>query len=127
MRQIALYCFCGGAGVLSDFFVFYFINSSSTSYQLANMAGYCFGTVVSFSLNRVVTFKVKDKPRTRFMLFCAVAGFGYSVSAAMLWILIEWFIVDSNLAKLLTLPVVVALQFTLNKLITFRPVGVASR
>ena len=90
------------------------------------MAGYCFGTFVSFNLNRVVTFKAKDKPRMRFVLFFAVAGVGYSVSAAMLWILVERFFFDSNLAKLLTLPVVVALQFTLNKLITFRPVGVAA-
>jgi putative flippase GtrA len=48
-------------GVSSDFVVFYLINSAGTSYQLANIAGYGFGAIVSFNLNRIFTFKAKDK------------------------------------------------------------------
>lgn len=125
MKQLALYCFIGGVGVSSDFVVFYLINSAGTSYQLANVAGYGFGTIVSFNLNSIFTFKARDKPVTRLALFCCVAAIGYSVSAAMLWVLVEGLILESNLAKLITLPVVVAVQFTLNKLITFRAVEAA--
>ena len=126
MKQLALYCFIGGVGVSSDFVVFYLINSAGTSYQLANIAGYGFGAIISFSLNRIFTFKAKDKPVTRLAIFCAVATIGYSVSAAMLWMLVEGLILESNLAKIITLPVVVALQFILNKLITFRAVEAAN-
>ena len=125
MKQLSLYCFFGGVGVASDFVVFYLINSAGTSYQLANFVGYGFGTIVSFNLNRIFTFKAKDKPVTRLAFFCAVAAIGYSVSAAMLWMLVEGLILESNLAKLITLPVLVVLQFIPNKLVTFRAVVVA--
>lgn len=125
MKQLALYVFIGGVGASSDFAVFYLINSAGTSYQLANIAGYIFSAFVSFNLHRVITFKTKNKPFTRLALFCSVGATGYGVSAAMLWMLVERFMLESNIAKLVTLPAVVAVQFTLNKLITFRTVEVA--
>ena len=39
----------------------------------------------------------------------------------LLWLLVQHLGVDARLAKLLTLPVVVVLQFTLNRRLTFRP------
>jgi putative flippase GtrA len=45
----------------------------------------------------------------------------YLASAALLWLLVEFGGLHGAIAKGLTLPLVVALQFTLNRRITFRP------
>lgn len=122
MRQLALYFFFGGLGASFDFAMFYISKSAGAGYQLANLAGYGFGTLVSFSLNNAFTFNAKDKTFARLLGFFAVAAIGYSISAAMLWFLVESLLMSSNLAKAFTIPVVATLQFTLNKLITFRTV-----
>ena len=126
MKQFLLYCVFGALGVSSDFAIFYMLNSAEAGYQFANLSGYGSGTHVSFFLNRAFNFDVKDKTAIRFTSFCAIAGLGYAASAMMLWYFVEKLGLDSNIAKLLTLPVVVALQFTLNKLITFRTIRAAA-
>jgi putative flippase GtrA len=49
-----------------------------------------------------------------------VAGVGYLTSAAALWLLVEQAALDPTIAKAASLVIVLALQFTLNSLITFR-------
>lgn len=116
--QFVLYCLCGGVGVTADYLV-YLLSSSFAHYQIANVLGYLSGTVVSFLLNRVITFKQRDKVGRRFAIFLGVAAVGFSVSALMLWGLVDHVGVNEQLAKLLTLPVVVVIQFLLNRRITF--------
>jgi putative flippase GtrA len=118
--QFILYCVCGGIGVLSDFSIYYLAVTLGVSYQIANGAGYLLGTLVSFALNRKITFNMQDQMTRRLTLFLGVAGIGFLASAALLWILIEIYTVDARIAKLTTLPVVVILQFSLNRWITFR-------
>lgn len=118
--QFILYCFCGGLGVLTDYGVYYAAVKSDLWYQAANVLGYASGTVVSFLLNRIITFGARDRAVQRFALFAAVAATGFSFSAAMLWVLVAQFGVAETIAKLLTLPIVVAIQFLLNRAITFR-------
>ena len=52
-------------------------------------------------------------------MFLGVAVIGFSVSAVMLWFLVDLMLVDARIAKLLTLPVVVIIQFSMNRRITF--------
>lgn len=89
-------------------------------YQAANALGYLVGTLVSFTLNRHFTFGVRDRVAQRLTWFLTVAALGYLASAFCLWLLVEFASIDERIAKILTLPVVVALQFTLNRLVTFR-------
>jgi putative flippase GtrA len=93
---------------------------SHSRYQTANIFGYMSGTVVSFFLNRKITFDVRDKMVHRLAMFLGIAAIGFSVSALMLWLLVDFISVDAKIAKLFTLPVVVILQFSLNRRITFR-------
>lgn len=118
--QFLLYCICGGIGVSTDYSVYYFALKLGAWYQVANVFGYVSGTVVSFILNRKITFSTSDKIVRRLVLFLGVAALGFSVSAAMLWLLVDYASVDTKLAKLFTLPVVVILQYSLNRKITFR-------
>lgn len=120
MIQFLLYCFCGGMGVLSHLAVYGMALRLGMEYQYANAVGYVCGTLLSFFLNRVITFGVVDKTGQRLMLFLMVAGCGYLASAALLWLLVDVAGMPRFWALLPTLPVVVALQFGLNKKLTFR-------
>ncbi len=109
--QFILYCLCGGLGVSSDYAVFWLATHNEVGYQLANLMGYATGTLVSFTLNRIITFQMHDRVVQRLLMFLSVAAVGLSASALMLWVLIDLFQANAQVAKLLTLPMVVVLQF----------------
>lgn len=122
--QFLLYCLCGGIGVTTDYSIYYVALKFGVWYQAANVFGYISGTVVSFFLNRIITFSVRDKMAHRLAMFLGVATVGFSASAFMLWVLVDFIAVDAKIAKLFTLPVVVILQFSLNRRITFREIAI---
>lgn len=118
--QFLLYCLCGGIGVTTDYLIYYSALSFGLWYQTANVLGYLSGTLVSFFLNRKITFAVHDKLARRLAIFLGVAAIGFSASALMLWVLVDLTLVDAKIAKLFTLPVVVLIQFFMNRQITFK-------
>lgn len=126
LRQLFLYAICGGSGVALDFGAYALLVAGGVWYQIANIVGYALGTSLSFFLNRAITFGVKDAPVRRFLSFIIVAAFGYLVSSGLLWMLVDLANVDAILAKILTLVAVLAIQFSLNSLITFRRAGPSS-
>jgi putative flippase GtrA len=119
--RFLLYCVCGAVGVSSDYLSFYLLVSAGVWYQAANIFSYGAGTLISFALNRVITFKMHDRVLKRLSLFLAVAGCGYLSSAFLLWVLVGHTGVAPGIAKLLTLPVVVAIQYGINSRFAFRP------
>ncbi len=121
VRRFLLYSICGGTGATLDTLTYATLNASGLHYQTANIVGYAAGAALSFVLNRAITFQVFDRPWRRLATFFGVAGVGYLSSAATLWALVERFNVDELAAKIMSLVVVVAVQFTLNSLVTFRP------
>jgi putative flippase GtrA len=118
--QFLLYCLCGGLGVVTDYVVFYLSLNAGVWYQYANVLGYLAGTLISFSLNRIFTFALRDRVLKRLAMFLAVASVGFASSALLLWLLVDWGQLDARVAKLITLPMVVVLQFALNRRITFK-------
>lgn len=119
-RQFLLYCICGGSGVCTDYAVFYSaFQWLGVWYQGANAAGYLAGTLLSFALNRIITFNMRDQTGRRLLMFLITAGIGYAASALLLWLMVDLAMLDARLAKLLTLPMVVVLQFGLNKRFAF--------
>lgn len=118
--QFFLYCLCGGMGVAADYAVFYGAVMAGVWYQYANGLGYLAGTLTSFTLNRIFTFGMRDRTLQRLALFLVVASIGFAASALLLWLLVDLANVDARIAKLITLPMVVVLQFSLNRRITFK-------
>lgn len=117
--QFFLYCLCGGIGVTTDYLIYYSALTFGLWYQAANVLGYLSGTLVSFFLNRRITFGVHDQLARRLAIFLGVAAVGFSASALMLWLMVDVMSIDAKIAKLMTLPVVVIIQFSLNRRITF--------
>lgn len=77
--------------------------------------------VASFLANSFGNFRVTDRLWLRFLSFAAVAGAGWLLSTAIIWIAADVVGLDPVVAKILTLLPVVALQYSLNKKITFAP------
>lgn len=125
--QFLLYCLCGAIGVGTDYAVFYLMVTGGMWYQAANGLGYLAGTLMSFTLNRIITFKMHDRVLRRLAMFIAIAGVGFAASALLLWILVDYSGLDPRIAKLLTLPVVVALQFSLNRRFSFNAAPAAGQ
>ena len=120
LRQLVLYAICGGSGVLTDLTLYAALVHYDVNYQIANAAGYATGTLASFVLNRHFTFQVYDKALRRLALFFGTAVIGYLVSSGLLWILVSAQGYPPLPSKIATLAVVLALQFTLNRAVTFR-------
>lgn len=120
IRKFVLYAICGGSGVVLDFASYSLLVGAGVWYQLANIIGYSLGTCLSFFLNRVITFGVRDAPVRRFLSFVSVAAFGYLISTCLLWVAVEILRLDPVVSKGLTLIAVLVIQFSMNTLITFR-------
>ena len=120
LRQFSLYVVCGVTAVALDFAIYSVLLSFGVWYQGANAVGYVFGTLLSFALNRVITFKVLDAPGKRLALFLGVASVGYLSSVLSLWLMIEQLEIEPIAAKLVSIAIVVAIQYTLNSRLTFR-------
>ncbi len=120
-RQFILYCVIGAGGVTLDFLVYaLLVKTAVLEYQAANVAGYTSGTLLSFFLNAHFNFKTRDRVALRLFSFCTVALLGWAASAGTLCVLVARLGLDKYLSKLATLVVVVALQYNLNRLISFR-------
>jgi putative flippase GtrA len=120
-RNLILYgiigLFCAG----TDFVIYYLLTSYLKLYYLAaNVISVISGITISFLLNRSINFKVKDNAIKRYSIFFTVGISGLIVSSILLVLFIEIFYLKKVVSKLLSIFIVVILQYITNKNITFR-------
>jgi putative flippase GtrA len=107
--------------VILDFCVYYIlVNKFYVNYQLANFISISCGIINNFFLNLFFNFKTKNRFVLRFISFYIVWLIGIWVSALLLNLLIEIWWFDKNISKVLTIIVIVILQYGLNKHISFK-------
>jgi putative flippase GtrA len=120
-KQFLLYCVIGLGGTLLDLAVFTGLRQANVfKYEVANAISYASGTMLSFVLNVWFNFRVTDRIAQRLVCFFGVALLGWSVSAGLLYVLVARFNCNEYIAKMITLVVIVALQYNLNRWISFR-------
>jgi putative flippase GtrA len=120
-QRFLLYCLIGATGASFDFLVYFgLLKSFALPIQIANAAGYLCGTILSFILNARFNFKTRDFVALRFVSFCGVGFIGWAASAAFLYLLVNRFGFDKYMSKLMTIVVVVLVQYNLNRLLSFR-------
>jgi putative flippase GtrA len=88
-------------------------------YALANAVAWAIGVAVSFFLNSQFVFR-KAYSHKRFLSFVASNIFSLILSMALLSVLIKVYSLDPILASIVTIPVVVAVNFFAVKRIVFR-------
>ena len=120
MKNLVKYIFIGSLGVSCDFLLYSLLISINLNYIFSNCLGYFFGTLISFSLNRLYNFKVFDNTLKRFTLFFGAAFAGLLLSSFILYFLIEINQINAIIAKLFVIPVIVLLQYSINSKVTFK-------
>ena len=99
------------------------MQTKTLHYQAANAVGYTSGTLLSFSLNSRLNFRVTDKIALRLASFFSIALIGWLLSAGLLQLLVGHYGLGKVISKLATLLIVVLLQYNLNRRISFHKGG----
>ena len=120
-RSLILYGIIGCLSSGLDFLIYStLVEWGRLDYLLANCISVLAGIATSFILNRQYNFKVEDKTARRFVIFLSVGLGGLCLSNLILWLCIQQLQINELLSKLLSIVLVVVLQFIFNKYITFK-------
>ena len=118
-RQIALYGIIGGASALLDFLLFTLqLEVFGMNKYIANVISIHSGITMSFLLNRRFNFRKTDRTLFRATSFYLIGLFGLALSQGILW-LGYTLSIEVLLAKFISIFIVAAIQFTINKFVTF--------
>ncbi len=120
-RLFITYAIIGTISASFDFIVFISLTRFiSLNYMIANVISVSCGILNSFLFNRHFNFRVKSYPVKRFLIFYSIGLLGLIISSLVLWLFIEVFNINIIVSKLVTILLITILQFSLNKLITFK-------
>jgi putative flippase GtrA len=119
-RQFLVYAMIGGGAVVLDVGIFWLLAGPLDVPALAaNAISVGVAVVYSFLANSFFNFKVWNRLFLRFLSFSVVSFLGFLASSLMLVVMSGVLGMDEVLVKLLSLPVVLLLQFALNTRVTF--------
>jgi putative flippase GtrA len=96
------------------------VNEFHFSLFLANLISTHIGIFLSFTLNLRINFVVKDKIFNRFIFFYSIGFIGYIFGHFMIHFLVNNVYLSPSTSKIFSCFGVFLIQFTLNKLITFK-------
>lgn len=115
-RQLVVYALIGACGVTLDFFLFLLLfNVVGIHEQVANAISISAGIVNSFTLNALFNFRKRDRLLMRFVRFYAVGMGGIALTFVLLAVFAGPLGLNPNIVKLCSLPLVLVLQYSLNK------------
>lgn len=116
VRQLVRYTLIGGSGVALDMVAFLLLhNTWGLGEQLANALSTTLGIANNFVLNALFTFERRDRIVVRFLRFYAVGLTGIALTDLLFLIFTNALGIDADLVKAGSLPLVLALQFVLNR------------
>lgn len=120
-RTVVLYFVIGASAAVVDYGVFLVLfNFAHVTSVVATTVSIGLATVYGFVLNAKYNFKTDDRLLFRFVSYATVSGIGMLFSIAFLYVFNVRMGYDGNVMKLLSLPFIFAIQYTLNKAISFR-------
>ena len=122
-RQLLLYALIGGTCAMIDFGIFSLCNHFLALDPLvANIIGCVIGMLCFFFLNYYINFKANSHFLRRLLSFLTVGSIGLLFSELIMHIGANMIELNEYLVKFLSVFLVAALQFLLNKFITFKGV-----
>lgn len=119
-KNLILYVLIGVSAVVVDvgLYSFFYFNLEMPA-VFATTLSVATSIVCSFLLNAFVNFGKSDKLFRRFSSFASICCGGLAFSAAVIFIFVDVLGFPALLIKLLTLPFVFAIQYTLNRRFSF--------
>ncbi len=120
LKNMFLYAFFGGLAAVIDYGIsaFLFAFSIVANDFLASIIGNICGFLFTFTTNTYLNFKKTDKIFARFVSYGIICLLGMGISSCILYLMNG--VTVFYISKLIALFVVSAIQFVLNKLITYR-------
>ncbi|MBV7699075.1 GtrA family protein [Streptomyces sp. TRM70350] len=116
LRQLVRYTLIGGSGVALDLVVFLLMhNVVGLDEQFANVISTTLGITNNFVLNARFTFERRDRLFVRFLRFYAVGLTGIALTNLLFLAFTDGLGIDANIVKAGSMPLVLALQFVLNR------------
>ena len=116
VRQLVRYTLIGGSGVALDLVVFLLLhNTAGLDEQVSNAISTTLGITNNFVLNARFTFDRRDRIVLRFLRFYAVGLTGTALTNLLFLAFTDGLGVDADVVKAASLPLVLALQFVLNR------------
>jgi len=116
LRQLVRYTLIGGSGVALDLVVFLLLhNWAGLDEQVANALSTTLAITNNFVLNALFTFERRDRIVVRFLRFYAVGLTGIALTNLLFLAFTDGIGINANLVKAASLPLVLALQFVLNR------------
>ncbi|MBW7857392.1 MAG: GtrA family protein [Leptonema sp. (in: Bacteria)] len=100
--------------------IIYGLTAIGVSYIISNGIGYTAGFVNSFLMNRFWTFRSRGQIGRQLFWFVLIFGISYLFQLAALLIQTNLIGVPIWLAQLISMAVYTAVNFVLNKIVTFR-------
>lgn len=141
-RQLVKYGLVGIVGLIIDMGLFYLLvyhfsvhypftaaissllggkmSVSMLDILVSNVIGQTLAVINNFILNSYFTFKVTDSKLRRFAYFAGVAIIGMGISSLLLTLFIGVMGIYDMVAKIMSIFIVAAIQFVINKFVTFK-------
>ncbi|MEI7603601.1 MAG: GtrA family protein [bacterium] len=119
-KKLIKYLIIGASGAGLDLIVFtLFVNIFLWNPFIVKSFSTTLGITNNFILNIMFNFKVRDEILKRFLYFFSTGIFGLLLSLGIFWIFITNLGWDKNIVNLITIVVVILVQYNLNKHISF--------
>ena len=120
LRQIILYGIIGGGSAFLDFILFMLMyNHLGMNEYFSNVISIHAGIAMSFTLNSKYNFHKTDKLLRRAISFYLTGLFGLALSQGLLWFG-NVLLIPLTVVKFTSIFIVAAVQFIINKFVTFR-------
>jgi len=118
--QLVKYGVIGCFSASVDIATFHLSRLAGVPLYIANFIGINIGICISFFLNARFNFKKTDRMFARGIKFFGVGYCGLLLSMGIMYIGVDIMGIREIMVKILSVPFIVVLQFTLNKLVSFK-------
>ena len=120
LRELFLYGLIGGSTALLDVVLFKVFRVGGIPLLAANFMSVSIAVGSSFILNAKYNFKKTDNLTKRALSFFFIGYFGWFVQSIILWTGVDHIGYDETFVKMFAVFVAAAIQYILNKFLTFR-------
>lgn len=120
LRELFLYGIIGGSTAALDVLLFKVFRVVGIPLLLANFLSVSIAVGSSFILNAKYNFRKTDNLHKRAAKFFAIGYFGWFVQTIILWLGVDSLGIEELYVKIFAVFVAAAIQYLLNKFLTFR-------
>lgn len=121
-KKISGFFFVGILSTLADLGILYFLTDGLGIWYLESaVVSYCCGTVLSYGLNKHLTFRNRSRKYVRqFLLFAAISVSSLLLTLCIIWVFVELLHQNYLIGKIIAIILAFLWNFTGQSRITFR-------